>query len=78
MLRLSVAQKYMLLAYLGSSPQGRRNDPERFYSFNDLQLQIHQCGHSSLLRYLYRSNNIPMAVFNRKSPNQKQWELGGR
>ena len=28
-------------------------------------------------RYLYRSNNIPMAVLGWKSPNQKQHELGG-
>ena len=42
----------------------------RFYSFNDLQEQMK--------RYLYRSNNIPMAVLAWKSPNQKQRELGGR
>ena len=42
----------------------------RFYSFNDLQGQMK--------RYLYRSNNIPMAVFAWKSPNRKHKELGGR
>ena len=40
-----------------------------FYSFDDLQVQMK--------RYLYRSNNIPMAVLGWKSPNQKQRELGG-
>ena len=42
----------------------------KFYSFDDLQTQMK--------RYLYRSNNIPMAVLGWKSPNQKQIELGGR
>ena len=42
----------------------------RFCSFSDLQLQMK--------RYLYRSNNIPMAVLGWKCPNQVQNELGGR
>lgn len=42
----------------------------KFYSFNALQEQMK--------RYLYRSNNIPMAVLGQKTPNQKQYELGGR
>lgn len=60
----------------GKVERSHRNDQERFYnhlkfySFNDLQEQMK--------RYLYRSNNIPMAVLGWKSPNQKQRELGGR
>ena len=59
----------------GKVERSHRNDQERFYnhlkfySFRDLQEQMK--------RYLYRSNNIPMAVLNWKSPNQKQQELGG-
>lgn len=60
----------------GKVERSHRNDQERFYnhlnfySFHDLQEQMK--------RYLYRSNNIPMAVLGWKSPNQKQRELGGR
>ena len=60
----------------GKVERSHRNDQERFYnylkffSFHDLQVQMK--------RYLYRSNNIPMAVLGWKSPNQKQRELGGR
>ena len=60
----------------GKVERSHRNDQERFYnylkyySFNDLQKQMK--------RYLYRSNNIPMAVLGWKSPNQVQRELGGR
>lgn len=60
----------------GKVERSHRNDQERFYnylkfySFDDLQAQMK--------RYLYRSNNIPMAVLGWKSPNQKQIELGGR
>ena len=60
----------------GKVERSHRNDQERFYnyikfySFDDLQTQMK--------RYLYRSNNIPMAVLGWKSPNQKQIELGGR
>ena len=60
----------------GKVERSHRNDQERFYnylkfySFRDLQEQMK--------RYLYRSNNIPMAVLGWKSPNQKQRELGGR
>ena len=60
----------------GKVERSHRNDQERFYnylkfySFNDLQEQMK--------RYLYRANNIPMAVLGWKSPNQKQYELGGR
>ena len=60
----------------GKVERSHRNDQERFYnhlkyySFDDLQEQMK--------RYLYRSNNIPMAVIGWKSPNQKQRELGGR
>jgi len=60
----------------GKVERSHKNDQERFYnylkfySFNDLQKQM-KC-------YLYRSNNIPMAVLGWKSPNQKQRELGGR
>lgn len=59
----------------GKVERSHRNDQERFYnylkfySFDDLQMQMK--------RYLYRSNNIPMAVLGWKSPNQKQRELGG-
>ncbi|HJA69857.1 MAG TPA: IS481 family transposase, partial [Firmicutes bacterium] len=38
-----------------------------FYSYEDLQIQMK--------RYLYRSNNIPMAVLGWKSPNQKQRKM---
>ena len=60
----------------GKVERSHRNDQERFYnylsfySFDDLQQQMR--------RYLYRSNNIPMAVLGWKSPNQKYRELGGR
>lgn len=60
----------------GKVERSHRNDQERFYnhlnfySFEDLQEQMK--------RYLYRSNNIPMAVLGWKSPNQKQHELGGQ
>lgn len=60
----------------GKVERSHRNDQERFYnhlkfySFNDLQEQMR--------RYLYRSNNIPMAVLGWESPNLKQRELGGR
>lgn len=57
----------------GKVERSHRNDQERFYnylsfySYSDLQLQMK--------RYLFRSNNIPMAVLDWKSPNQKQQEL---
>ena len=60
----------------GKVERSHRNDQERFYnhlkfySFNDLQKQMKQ--------YLYRSNNIHMAVLGWKSPNLKHRELGGR
>ena len=60
----------------GKVERSHRNDQERFYnhlkfySFNDLREQMK--------RYLYRSNNIPMAILGWKSPNQKHRELGGR
>lgn len=60
----------------GKVERSHRNDQERFYndlrfySFSDLQTQMK--------RYLYRSNNIPMAVLGRKSPNQVQKDLSGR
>lgn len=60
----------------GKVERSHRNDQERFYnylkfySFNDLQEQMK--------RYLYRSNNIQMAVLGWQSPNQKQRELSGR
>ena len=59
----------------GKVERSHRNDQERFYnylkfySFKDLQDQMK--------RYLYRSNNIPMAVLGWKSPNKKHAELGG-
>lgn len=57
----------------GKVERSHRNDQERFYnhlkfySFDDLQLQMK--------RYLRRANNIPMAILGWKSPNQKQREL---
>lgn len=57
----------------GKVERSHRNDQERFYnhlrfySFRDLQVQMK--------RYLYRSNNIPMAILGWKSPNQKHREL---
>lgn len=59
----------------GKVERSHRNDQERFYnflkfySFRDLQEQMK--------RYLYRSNNIPMAVLEWKSPNVKHLELSG-
>ena len=59
----------------GKVERSHRNDQERFYnhlkfySYNDLQVQMK--------RYLYRSNNIPMQTLGWKSPNQKHRELGG-
>ena len=60
----------------GKVERSHRNDQERFYnflkfySFFDLQNQMR--------RYLYRSNNIPMAVLGWKSPNALHRALGGR
>lgn len=60
----------------GKVERSHRNDQERFYnflkfySFHDLQIQMK--------RYLYRSNNIPMAVLGWISPNQMQHKLSGR
>ena len=60
----------------GKVERSHRNDQERFYnflkfySFYDLQNQMR--------RYLYRSNNIPMAVLGWKSPNTLHRDLGGR
>lgn len=60
----------------GKVERSHRNDQERFYnylkfySFEDLQLQMK--------RYLNRSNNIPMAVIGWKTPNKKQIELVSR
>lgn len=57
----------------GKVERSHRNDQEpfynhlSFYSYEDLQIQMK--------RYLYRSNNIPMAVLGWKSPNQKQREM---
>ena len=57
----------------GKVERSHRNDQERFYnylsfySYQDLQLQMKN--------YLYRSNNIPMAVLGWKSPNEKHKEL---
>ena len=58
----------------GKVERSHRNDQERFYnhlkfySFEDLQIQMK--------RYLYRSNNIPMSVLGWFSPNQMQKKLG--
>ena len=60
----------------GKVERSHRNDQERFYnflkfySFHDLQIQMK--------RYLYRSNNIPMAILGWKTPNRIHHELGGR
>ena len=60
----------------GKVERSHRNDQERFYnylrfySFDDLQEQMR--------RYLYRSNNIPMAILGWQSPNRRHRELGGR
>jgi len=57
----------------GKVERSHRNDQERFYnhlkfySFEDLQLQMK--------RYLTRSNNIPMAVLGWKSPTQLHKQL---
>ena len=60
----------------GKVERSHRHDQERFYnflrfySFDDLQEQMR--------RYLYRSNNIPMAIIGWQSPNRRHRELGGR
>ena len=57
----------------GKVERSHRNDQERFYnylkfySFEDLQLQMK--------RYLRRSNRIPMSVLGWKSPVEMRWEL---
>ena len=57
----------------GKVERSHRNDQERFYnylsfySYEDLQVQMK--------RYLQRSNRIPMAVLEWKSPVQKRQEL---
>lgn len=59
----------------GKVERSHRNDQERFYnylrfySFDDLALQMK--------RYLRRANNIPMAVLGWKSPAKLHSELGG-
>lgn len=59
----------------GKVERSHRNDQERFYnhlrfySFEDLQVQMR--------RYLHRSNNNPMAVLGWKSPNQVHRLLEG-
>lgn len=58
----------------GKVERSHRNDQERFYnhlnfySLDDLQLQMK--------RYLYRSNNIPMAMLGWQSPNHVHTKLG--
>ena len=57
----------------GKVERSHRNDQQRFYnylkfySFEDLQLQMK--------RYLYRSNNIPMSILGWMSPNQIHQKL---
>ena len=57
----------------GKVERSHRNDQQRFYnflkfySFEDLQMQMK--------RYLYRSNNIPMSVLGWMSPNQMHKKL---
>ena len=57
----------------GKVERSHRNDQERFYnhlkfySYDDLQIQIK--------RYLYRSNSIPMSVLGWLSPMQKRKQL---
>ena len=57
----------------GKVERSHRNDQERFYnylkfySYEDLQIQMKQ--------YFQRANHIPMAVLNWKSPLQKRREL---
>ena len=57
----------------GKVERSHRNDQQRFYdhlkfySFEDLQLQMK--------RYLYRSNNVPMSVLGWLSPNQMHKKL---
>ena len=57
----------------GKVERSHRNDQERFYnhmsfySYEDLKVQMK--------RYLFRSNRIPMAVLDWKSPLQKRQEL---
>lgn len=57
----------------GKVERSHRSDQERFYnylrfySYEDLKLQMR--------RYLNRSNNIPMSVLGWKSPLQKRFEL---
>ena len=57
----------------GKVERSHRNDQQRFYnylkfySFEDLQIQMK--------RYLYRSNNIPMSVLGWLSPNQMHQKL---
>ena len=57
----------------GKVERSHRNDQQRFYnflkfySFEDLQLQMK--------RYLYRSNNIPMSVLGWLSPSQMHKKL---
>ena len=57
----------------GKVERSHRNDQERFYNF------MHFYSYEDLLvqmrHYLYRSNNIPMAVLGWKSPMKKQLEL---
>ena len=60
----------------GTVERSHRNDQERFYNF--LKFYSYEDLQTQMRRYLYRSNNIPMAVLGWHSPNQRQRELGGR
>ena len=57
----------------GKVERSHRNDQERFY--NHLRFYSYDDLKTQMMRYLYRSNNIPMSVLGWKSPNQKQLEL---
>ena len=59
----------------GKVERSHRNDQERFYNF--LKFYSYEDLKSQMKAYLKRSNNIPMAALNWKSPNQKHRELEG-
>ena len=59
----------------GKVERSHRNDQERFY--NHLKFYSYHDLLKQMKAYLYRSNRIPMAVLDWKSPLQTRAELGG-
>ena len=59
----------------GKVERSHRNDKERFYNY--LKFYSYDDLLTQMKAYLYRSNRIPMAVLEWKSPIQMRAALGG-